>query len=104
MSKVKVAVLGMEFDSKKNLIEIPFNFPKSTEILSVQNKNSKNMLWISYMCPSAEFSCTENWHKFCFVIVKCNYTEVEIDNLQYIGTINVDDDSFAVFYKKEEIE
>ena len=103
MGKVKVAVLGMEFDSKKNLIEQSFNFPKGTEILSVQSKNSKNVLWISYMFPSSEFSSSETWQKFSFVIVKCNYTEVEIDKHKYIGTITVDDDSYAVFYKKNSI-
>lgn len=101
MSKVKVAVLGMEFDSKKNLIEHTFNFPRGTEILSVQSKNGKNILWISYMFPASELSKPETWQKFCFVIVKCNYTEVEIDNHKYIGTITVDDDTYAIFYKKD---
>lgn len=100
MEKMMVASLGINFDPKKTHQEYTLNLPQKAQILSISLKESaiEPTLWVQYMYPVP----TEllQVQEFSFVIVSCNYTKVTIDNHNYIGTINIDNNIFVVFCKE----
>ncbi len=103
MRKMIVASIGIAFDPDEKENTLSINFPKHAEILSVKETevDDNHFLKISFMYP-AENSLGESevWHEFQFLITKCAYVNIEIDNHNYIGNIDVEDDTYAVFYKE----
>lgn len=108
MSKMKFGCIGLKFDIKKDINECSINLPKAAKILSVCAKENDETMWISYMAPSEFFqkesrifTTYPGWTTFYFLICKCNYNaDINIDEYKYIDNINIDNDTFAVFYKK----
>lgn len=105
MKKMKVAPLNLCFELTGNLTEVKFRLPIGTEVLSVSKKEENDNIFfsITYMSPSEAFDPpTEHiyeWRYYHFFAVKCNFTEIEIDEHKYIGNIDIDDNTYAVFYK-----
>ena len=112
MKKMKVAQIGLIFDPKNRLNIIDLNLPAGTKCLSVsvekdEDKANKYILWVTYLSPSDAFNdfkqYTYPWKEFHFSIVKCNCTEIEINEHKYIGDIDIyngtDNDTYAVFYE-----
>ncbi len=100
MEKMKVALIGLRFNADKAVNTATINLPMYSKILSVTAKNDKPCLWVNFMAPSNYFFTKKAWREFQFVIVRCNYDEFEIDGHNYIATIEVDNNLFAIFYKK----
>ncbi len=109
MKKMKVALIGLKFNADEAVSTISINLPECSKFLSVYVKveNDEPCLWINYMAPSEHFDhgdgyAKKAWCNFQFVIVRCNYDEFEFDEHNYIATIEVGNDAFAIFYKKAE--
>ena len=100
--KKTVAKIGFEVDFSKPLSETKINLPECTEILSVhlkENKeNNKNYIQFVFMSPTDMFD-SHLWKEYIFVICKVNYTVFDFDGHKYVDTINIGDDTFAIFYK-----
>ncbi len=101
MKKMEVTIIGLFFNVTEAVITIPVNLPKCSKILTafVKTKNINPCLWVNYMVPS---DAKEAYCKFQFVIVRCENDEFEFDEHNYIGTIDIGNDTFAIFYKKAE--
>ena len=108
MKTMKVSQFCLGFKPEKNLNELTFNLPSDTEILSVSVENQTNgehVLWFTFLAPAEAYNHNVPpfndypWKKFHFSIVKSNYTDINISTHKYIGNIDVDDSTYAVFYK-----
>ena len=95
-----VTCIGINFDTNKPINTLEMVLPKRLQILSVKIKENKPCMWINYMAPKENFQCNKIWTKLRFFIVKCSHTPIEIDDgMNYIGTLEVNDDTFVTFYK-----
>ena len=102
MKKKIVTMIGLSINTEKELNETTLTLPEGTEILSVSAK--LNAVWFTYMSPSDAFNNNKYrsnypWKNYCFLIVKCNSVDIEIDEHKYIGNIDIEEDTYAVFYK-----
>ncbi len=108
MKKMKIAQVKLKIDADKKVNTLEFNLPTCSKVLSVQSVNNGPLILFNFMAPSEWFSTdddsstTNGSSRFQFIIVNCKYNDFEIDNHNYIDTITIDDDVFAVFYKKTE--
>ena len=100
MTEMTIATIGFEFDPKDKFIVKTINFPKNTEIFSVKVKENNTTIWVAYMAPTENFKL--DYSEISFVICNCKYTQIDFDKHIYVGTIDINDDSYAVFYKKEQ--
>ena len=112
MKTMKVSQFGLGFKPEKNLNELTFNLPSDTEILSVsvkKQKDGEHVLRFTFLAPAEAYnhkfppSNDYQWKKFHFSIVKCNYTDINISTHKYIGNIDIDDSTYAVFYEPGEV-
>lgn len=106
MKKMLAARIGMVFDPQNKLNELSLHLPKDAEILSVsitENNDNDYVLLVRFLSPAeaydTRFTSNYPWKDFHFFIVKCAYTEIEIDEHKYIGNIDIGDDTYVVFYK-----
>ena len=101
MEKMMVACVGINFDPKKIRQEYTLKLSPGTQILSISLKENaiEPTFWVQYMYPVVPPQSLE-WQEFSFVIVGCNHIKVTIDNHNYVGTINIDNDILVVFYKE----
>lgn len=95
--KKTVATIKWNFDSSKTIDEIIIKLPECTEILSVYNDNSS--LSIVFISPTQLFN-TNLWREYHFTICKCAYTDIDVTDCKYVGTVNEGNCSFVLFYKK----
>ena len=100
MNEMTVATIGLGFDLKDKLTVKSINLPKNTEIFSVRVKENNPTIWINYMAPSENFK--QDYSKITLVICSCKYTQIDFDKHIYVGNIDINDDSYAVFYKNEQ--
>ena len=98
MKKI-IAIIRLKFDSNKPINELNFKLPEESEILSVTTKNDESTIVITFMAKSEIFN-SNLWREYEFVVCKCNYTEFNFDSQEkYVGTINFENNLFAIFYK-----
>lgn len=97
--KMTVATIGLKFDSNKPINELSIKMPDCTKILSVQANNDKSILSINFMASTGMFE-SDLWREYHFAICKCNYTDIDVTDYKYIGTVNEGNYAFAVFYKE----
>ena len=96
--KMTVGTMNLNFDSSKSIAELKLCMPENTSMLAVQLKD-ENVLNINFMASTEMFE-SDLWREYHFFICKCNYSTIDIVNHQFIGTVNVGNDVFAVFYEK----
>lgn len=95
-----VTCIGLGFDVNKPINTLEIVLPEHLQILSVKTKDNKPNMWINYMATEESFRLNKPWSKLRFLIVKCSNTIIEMDDgMNYIGTLEVKDKMFAVFYK-----
>lgn len=112
MQKMRVANFGLKTNLKNNsnVIELTFNLPMGTEILSVsttkESHEIEHTVWFTELAPAEAWDEMEKdsypWIKYHFLLIPCRYTVFEFDDHKYIG--NILDNTFAVFYKPGEGE
>lgn len=73
--------------------------PECSEILSVENPTDKNIVPIIFVAPTNMFD-SHLWSNYHFLIIKCNFSSFDCDDHKYVGTFSMDEDTFAVFWKK----
>ena len=112
MKTMKVSQFGLVFKPEKNLNELTFNLPSNTEILSVSVENKpdgEHVLWFTFIAPAEAYTHKDSpfdnypWNEFHFFMVNCNYTDINISTHKYIGNIDIDDSTYAVFYEVGEV-
>ncbi len=102
--KKTVAKIGLKVDFSKPLSEVTVNLPECTEILSAHiEDNKEGLLHLVFIAPTNMFE-SHLWKEYIFVIVKANYTVFDFDNHKYVDSINIGNDTFAIFYKTGLIE
>jgi len=100
MNEMTVATIGLEFNPKEKFAVKIINLPKNAEIFSVKVKENNPTIWVTYMAPSENFKL--DYSEISFVICSCKYTQIEFDKHIYLGNIDINNDSYAVFYKKKQ--
>lgn len=98
--KMMVAQFGFKLSKIGKIIKLSINLPVDTKILSVsaEKEYDEYVLWTRYIAPSNDIFKTGH-REFNFIIINCKYTEVEIDKHEYIGNIDIEDETYAVFFK-----
>ena len=112
MKRMRVATFGLSQKIKNNtdIIELTFNLPVNTEVLSVyttkQPEKDTHTLWFTELAPAVAWDDMTKedypWITYHFFLVPCRYTVFEFDDHKYLG--NILDNDFAVFYKPGEGE
>lgn len=105
MKKMMLAKIGIPFQTKDDIpFERSIKLHECTQILSVSVKQDKDkyILWINYMYPTRVQS-KSSYQEFHFIIASCCYTEIKINNHNYIGSFDIEDKTYAVLYKAGEI-
>lgn len=109
MTKMKLMAFGLKFETANAREEYKINLPKNTKFLSVKTKNQDNSLYIyfTFMSPSAYYESLamddeqnyKTWKEYKIRILKVG-KDYEIDEYteHYIGTVEADNEEFAVFY------
>lgn len=91
--------IGLPFNSEQPLNKISLYFPESTQIISVDTKKGKPILYINFSANTEMFA-SNLWKEISFFVHKCNSVEVDLSKLIYIGEINVGNDLYEVYYTK----
>lgn len=100
MNEVTIATIGLNFNPKEKLTVLPINLPKNAEFFSARVKDNNPTIWVTYAAPSENFKL--DFSEISFVICSCKYTQIEFDGHIYLGNIDINDDSYAVFYKRKQ--
>ena len=98
--KMMVSQIGFKLSKIDKVMELSINLPVDTKILSVsaEKEYDEYVPWAHYIAPSNDIFKTGH-REFNFIIVNCKYTEVEIDKHEYIGNIDIEDETYTVFFK-----
>ena len=98
--KMMVSQIGFKLSKISKVIKLSINLPVDTKILSVsaEEEYDKHVFWNRFMAPSNDIFETGH-REFHFIIVNCKYTEVEINKHKYIGNIDIEDETYAVFFE-----
>lgn len=99
MNTMTVAHAELRFNPKVECCQTFISFPDETEILSVEVRENKPILYINYMAPTPNFQIN-TFKKILFIICQCEYTEVDIQRHRYLGNVVLGQKSFAVFCNK----
>ena len=98
MGKVKLANIGIVFDSEKLPATRSLNLFEGSKILSItaDDDNNQPTLWIHFMYPPENEAKTTH-QQFNFIISDYCKSEVEIDSYDYIDDVNFNGNNLAVF-------
>lgn len=96
--KMTVTTTQLKFYPNSNINKLTIHLPYGAEILSVQSTNDQCTLSIIFMVSNEMFN-TDLWREYNFIICKCDYTDVDVTDYKYIGTVNGDNCPLVVFGK-----
>ena len=102
MKKMKVAIMGLYFNPENNISSFKIKLPKDTKILSAHlDEKNNNSFWLNFIAPSIYYEMKDGMpvYEYEFYVVKANYTDVMVDNHEYLATFWIEKTAYTVFYK-----